>query len=151
LSSPLPARRKALEWGAAALVAAALYVTPSAAIGAILIGSVSSWILLAGGLAVLIAYASRTSSPLVVLGLLVVVAFVEYAAAFGTAMGQRCGTSTTAKGLEIAGTAALLLGLGAWGIRSRRPYALPVALVVAAAWVILIAHVVPGGSGECFN
>jgi MYXO-CTERM domain-containing protein len=102
-------------------------------------------------LAALVLYSLRFGSPLGVLLTLVLIACVELGVRFATAAAQTCGTSGTATGLEWSGAAVLLVGIGGFGAHRRRVMPLLAAVVAAGAWVALVAHVVPGGAGECFN
>jgi hypothetical protein len=100
---------------------------------------------------VLVLYARHTGSALRVLGIVVLLLFVELCALFGAAVGDRCGDSRLAGGFELAGAIAILVTLGTWGVHRRRIWPLPVAIVAAAIWVVVIAHVIPGGAGGCFE
>jgi hypothetical protein len=131
-------------------VAAALYVLPTAVLGAV---AEENWSrpLLAATLLVLGVYAYRTGSALVVLGFTVGLGVLEYAALFATALGERCGDSHTAGTVEAAGVAVIALALGAVGVRRRRLWLLPLAVVVAGVWIVAVAHLITGGAGDCFE
>jgi hypothetical protein len=109
------------------------------------------WLLLAAATAVLVLYGRQTGAPLRVLAIVVLLGFTEFVAAVGSAIGNRCGDSRLASGLELAGTIAILLVLGAWAVRRGRIWWLPLGIVAAAVWVVVIAHVIPGGAGGCFE
>jgi hypothetical protein len=93
----------------------------------------------------------RFGSPLGVLVTLLLVAAGELVVRFATAAGNVCGDSRLADTLGWTGAFAILLGVGAWSVRRRRVLPLLGALLAAGAWILLVAHVVPGGAGECFN
>jgi hypothetical protein len=145
-----PQPRTLFEWGAAALAAAALYLTPALLLGVI---AGLGWAIAAfvACLAVLVLYSRRFGSLLGVLVLLVTIGFVEFVARLGTAVAETCGSSGLASGLEQSGTIVLLLGIGALGAHRRRAFPFVVALIAAGVWVAVIAHVVPGGTGACFE
>lgn len=131
-------------------MAAALY-TATPALLAVLAGARGSIAVLAAALAVLVAYAVRLGSPLVVLGTALALGTVELLALFGTAVGQRCGDSALAHGLELGGAVAILAAVGVPGVRRRTLWTLPLAVAAAALWTVAVAHAVPGGAGECFE
>jgi hypothetical protein len=65
-----------------------------------------------------------------------------------------CGDGGTAASLlRWIGAAAIYLGVGAWALQRplRGLWALPLATVVAGAWLVAVAHAFPGGAGACFN
>jgi hypothetical protein len=136
----------------AALVAAALYLMPSAVL-APLTGDAGWgwWVLLASATTVLVLYGRRTGAPLRVLAIVIVLGFTEFVAAVGSAIGDRCGDSRLASDLELVGTIAILVALGAWAVRRGRIWWLPLGVVVAGVWVVAIAHLIPGGAGGCFE
>jgi hypothetical protein len=86
-----------------------------------------------------------------VLAIVVLLGVSEFIAEFGTAMGERCGDSRLAGDLELVGTIAIPLALGSWAVRRHRVWPLPVAIVAAALWAVVVAHVIPGGAGACFD
>jgi hypothetical protein len=67
--------------------------------------------------------------------------------------GDTCGDSATAGTIEAIGAIVILIGLGAVCLRRRgRLLALvPGAVPVTAVWLVVVAHLVPGGSGGCFQ
>lgn len=132
------------------MTAAALYLAPALLVG-VLSGIGWAIVSFAACLAVLVFYSFRFGSALGVLVTLVMVASVELVVRFATAAAQTCGSSGLASGLEWSGTAVLLLGIGSFGTRRRRILPLLAAIVAAGAWLTLVAHLVPGGSGECFH
>jgi hypothetical protein len=145
-----PRRRSVIAWGAAACTAAALYLTPSFLI---LLLSGEAWAIapLVVCVAVLVRYSRVFGSRLGLLLTLVLIALVEFLVQVGTAVAQTCGDSRSATILEWSGIAVLLIGIGGFGAHRRRVLPVVAALVVAGAWIALVAHLVPGGSGECFN
>ena len=104
-------------------------------------------------MAVLVVVALRLWSPLVVLG----ASLVSLAGAFAffliTASADTCGSSTSADVVSWIGGIVLALPVGAWGVRrgARVYVAIPAGWVAAALWFVLVAHVVHGGTGGCFE
>jgi hypothetical protein len=101
---------------------------------------------------VLALLAWRRWSPLVVLGV-AVTSCVGFAAFFLVAPLDSCGDSRVAGLVEEIGALAIGALLGIWGIR-RGPHALwsfLAAWVLAGGWIVLWAHLLPGGSGACFD
>jgi hypothetical protein len=147
----LPQRRAVIEWGAAALAAAALYTLPVVVLR--LEGGLGWWLQLAAVLAVLAAYAHWRASPLAVLGLAVAVAIAWAGWVFLTVSGDSCGSSHIASVIESIGEWVALIALGAAGLRRRGRSILlvPGALLVAGLWIVAVAHMVPGGTGACLN
>jgi hypothetical protein len=109
------------------------------------------WVLLAAATTVLVLYGRQTGAPLRVLAIVVVLGFTEFVVAVGSAIGDRCGDSRLATGLETAGTIAIVLALGSWAVRRGQIWWLPLGVVVAGLWIVAIAHVIPGGAGDCFE
>ena len=99
----------------------------------------------------LVLYSFRFGSAFGVLVTLVAVACLELVMRFATAAAETCGSSGLATGLEWSGTAVLLLGIGGFGAQRRRVLPFLAALVAAGGWIALVAHLVPGGAGECFH
>ena len=145
-----PQRRTLFEWGAAALAAAALYLTPDLLI---LLLSGVGWALapLVVCVAVLVRYSRVFGSQLGLLLTLVLIGLVEFVVEIGTAVAQTCGDSRSATNVEWAGVTVLLVGIGSFGAHRRRVLPVVAALVIAGLWFVLVAHVVPGGSGGCFE
>jgi hypothetical protein len=102
-------------------------------------------------LAVLVLYSLRFGSALGVLVTLVLVACLELAVRFATAAADTCGSSQSASALQWSGVAVLLVGIGGFGAHRRRILPVLAAVVVAGAWVALVAYLVPGGTGGCFE
>jgi hypothetical protein len=102
---------------------------------------------------VLVAVAVRTWSALVVLGLAILSCLCSVLFFFATAAAAPCGTSTAAVVVELGGAAPLALGLGSWGVRrgGHAFWALPVGWALAGLWIAAAAHVIPGGTGGCFD
>jgi hypothetical protein len=100
---------------------------------------------------VLVVYAQRIGAPLQVLLIVVLLGCTEFVAAVGSAIGDRCGDSRLAADIELAGVIAILLALGTRAVRRRRIWLLPLAIVGAALWAVVVAHVIPGGAGGCFE
>ena len=99
----------------------------------------------------LVPYSFRLQSRLGVLVGLVLVGFLEFVVQLATAAAKVCGDSGVADSLEWSGSAVILLALGGFGVYRRRLLPVLVALVAAGFWVAIVAHLVPGGSGECVN
>ena len=101
----------------------------------------------------LIVVAVRFWSPVVVLGAAVL--SLGGAALFTliTAAGETCGGSYLAGTVEWVGGAALAAAIGAWGVR--RGFwgygAVLAGWTVAALWFVVVAHLIPGGTGGCFE
>lgn len=95
----------------------------------------------------------RRWSPLVVLAACVASAAGTLLFSFVTALARTCGDGTAANVVEWTGAVALLLGIGAWGVRrgAAALWALPAAWLLAAGWTAVWAHLVPGGAGYCFD
>ena len=147
-----PRRRTLIEWGAAALVAAALFALPVLVLGA-LEDRGAGWLAgVAVAVVVLVVHAWRTSSLLVVLGALIGAGLATVAFYAIIILADTCG-GTAAGIVEWSGAVVIALGLGAWGVLHglRVLWATPLALVCAAAWIALVAQLVPGGAGSCVN
>jgi hypothetical protein len=100
---------------------------------------------------VLVVYGHRTGAPLRVLAIVLLLGCTEFAASIGAAIGDTCGDSRLAAGFELAGVIGIPLAFGAWAVRRRRVWLLPFAIVAAALWTVVVAHVIPGGPGGCFE
>ena len=100
---------------------------------------------------VLVRYSRAFGSPLGLLLTLVLIGLVEFLAEIGAALTSACGDSALATDLERSGAAVLLLGIGGFGAHRKRVAPIVAAVVAAGAWVAAVAHVVPGGTGPCFN
>lgn len=151
-----PSRRSELvTWGAAALIAAALYVVPYATIGSIVTGAAGRWVaILAGCVVVLVVAAIRLWSALVVLAAAVVSGIFGAIAWFVVVVSDTCGGSNAATVVEWTGAAAIALGLGAWAVHYRGGrvfWGLPLGWVLGAIWIAIVAHVIPGGAGGCIE
>jgi hypothetical protein len=148
-----PGPRTLIDWSAAALVAAALFTLPVIAVGALESGSGGWFAALAVDVVVLVVHAWHTSSPLVVLAAGVMVGIAAVALFFIVTFGEACGGATPAAFVKWAGAAVIGLGLGSWGVLHglRILWATPLALVCAGGWIVLAAHLVPGGAGSCFS
>jgi len=134
-------------------VAAALLALPYVLLQ-VLAGAGASWLAaLVVALAVLVHHAWRRSSPLVVLGAAVEVALAEVLVFVALVIGETCGSGTASAVVRWAGAAPLALGIGAWGVRGgpRLLWAPALGVVAAGAWILLVAHVVPGGAGACVD
>src|SRR5438067_3149869 len=107
-----PRRRTLIEWGAAALAAAALYLTPALLLGVL---SGIGW------------------------------AIAAFAAA------DTCGSFGLRVRARMGRRGRPARRIGGLGAHHRRVLPLLAAVVAAGAWVALVAHVVPGGAGPCFN
>src|SRR5437763_2717633 len=94
-----PRRRTLIEWGAAALAAAALYLTPALLLGVL---SGIGWAIaaFAACLVLLVLYSLRFGSPLGVLLTVVLVGALELVVRFATAAADTAGASGSASGLE---------------------------------------------------
>jgi MYXO-CTERM domain-containing protein len=101
--------------------------------------------------AVLVRYSRVFGSPLGLLLTVVLIGLVEFLADFGAAMAETCGGSGGATAVEQSGAGLLLLALGGFGAHRRRVIPIVGAIVVAALWVAVVAHLVPGGAGGCFE
>lgn len=121
----------------------------------LLLGALSgvAWTIaaLAACIVVLMPYSFRLRSPLGVLITLVLVGFVEFVVQLGAAATRACGDSGVANDLKWSGSAVILIALGGFGVYRRRLFPVLVALVAAGAWVAIVAHIVPGGTGGCFE
>jgi hypothetical protein len=149
----------ALHWGAAALAAAALITVPWLVIAAF-DGAVHGWwiAVLAVCAATLVVHvrlqpehASRAALWLVLTEATLIVGMVGLLAEkLGT---DSCGGGLAANLVEWIGGSAIYLSGGAWALQRplRGLWALPLATVVAGAWMAAAAHLVPGGAGACFN
>jgi hypothetical protein len=148
-----PRPRTLIDWSAAAFVAAALFALPVIAVGVLESGSEGWFAALAVDLVVLVMHAWRTSSPLIVLAAVVTVGIAAVALWFIVTFGEACGGATSAAVVKWVGAAAIALGLGSWGVVHglRILWATPLALVCAGGWIVLAAHLVPGGAGSCFS
>jgi hypothetical protein len=149
-----PSRRKLVDWGAAALVAAALYVFPGAILTVVTNGAHPLEVaLLVVDLVVLVAAAALRWSSLSVLAAAIISTGFALVFSFGIAAGETCGDSRAATVLGWLGAVPIGLAIGTWGARhgSRVLWAIPLGWIAAALWIIAAAHLVPGGAGECFN
>jgi hypothetical protein len=144
---------KALKWGVAALTAAALFALPVLAINALEVGTPGWYSALAVDLLVLVLHASRTSSPLVVLGTVVTVGLAGIVFFVEVLAGNTCGGSTAALVVEGIGAGLIGLGLGAWGVLHGLHilWAAPLGLICAGGWIVVAANLVPGGTALCFS
>jgi hypothetical protein len=148
----LPRPRTLRDWGAAALVAAALFTLPFLVLGALEDGG-ARWIApVTACAAVLIVHAWRQSSPLVVLGAVVGAGIGAIGFAGAVLLGDTCGGSSAAGFVKWLGALVIALWLGAVGVRGglKILWVTPLALIAAGLWVLLAAHVVPGGAAGCF-
>jgi hypothetical protein len=134
----------------AALVAATLYLTPALLVG-VLAGIGWTIAAFAACLVALMLYSFRFGSALGVLVTLVMVASIELVVRFATFAADTCGSSRLATGLEWSGSAVILVVLGGFGAYRRRVLPVLGAVIVAGVWVAIVAHVVPGGAGGCFE
>jgi hypothetical protein len=142
------------QWGAAAATAAALYALPWAILAALDTTLGGEWVTpLIVDLAALIVIAVRRWSPLVVLAVALLSIGAAIVAWFVIAAGETCGDSRAATVVEWVGAVPLALALGSWGaLRGRRALAaIPAGWLLAGVWVLVIAHVVHGGAGPCFE
>ena len=100
----------------------------------------------------LAAVAALLWSPLVVLVAAVVSAVFAAITLVGASFFDTCGSSRAATIVEVAG-GVLALAIGTWGVRRgpRVLWAIPVGWLVYGVWVVLSSHVIPGGSGGCFE
>lgn len=140
------------DWTPAVAAAAALYVFPYA-LAVAFGGGGAWWVLLAADVLALAAVAIFLWSPLVVLVAAVVSAVFYAIYLLGDGSANTCGDSRAASVVELVGTGAIVLIVGSWGVRRgpRALWAIPAGWVLAALWVALWAHVIPGGSGPCFE
>jgi hypothetical protein len=140
------------EWAPAVVTAAALYGFPWALLAVLDVGGL--WFLaLAADLLVLAAVAIFLWSPLVVLVAAVVSAVFGAIYLLAVAAADTCGDSTAATVVELTGAVAIMLTVGTWGVRRgpRALWAIPAGWALAAVWVGIWAHLIPGGSGGCFE
>jgi hypothetical protein len=141
-------------WGAAAATAAALYALPWTILATLDSTLSAAWVApLVVDLGALLVVAVRRWSPLAVLAASLLSIGGAIVAWFLVAAGETCGDSRTATVVGWVGAVPLALAVGTWGaLRGRRALAaIPAGWLVAAAWVLVIAHLVPGGSGGCFE
>jgi hypothetical protein len=140
---------------AAADVAAALafFGLPYALLWAIDGAAAWSFVPVAVDVAALIVIAWRRWSPSIVLAAAVLSCVCAVVYFFAVAAAGTCGDSTLAGAVDWIGAVAIALAVGAWGVRGgiRFVWRFPLAWLVAAMWVGAWAHVIPGGSGACFN
>jgi hypothetical protein len=134
-------------------VAAALFALPFATLGALQDGRIGWLAGIGAAAAVLVVHAWRTSSPLVVLGAVIAVGLGWVAFYAVILLGNTCGGGSASRWVEWPGALVIAFALGALGVRGglRILWVTPLALVAAAAWILLAAHVVPGGAGGCFE
>jgi hypothetical protein len=134
-------------------VAAALFALPFATLGALQDGRAGWFAGIVAAAAVLIVHAWRTSSPLVVLGALIAVGLAWIAFYAVILLGNTCGGGSPARWVEWPGALVIAFVLGALGVRGglRILWVTPLALIAAAGWILLAAHLVPGGAGGCFE
>lgn len=140
------------DWAPAFVTALALYGFPYALAAAI--GGGGGWyVLLAADVLVLAAVAVFLWSPLVVLAATVVSAIFGGIFWLIVAVGNTCGDSLAGTIVEFAGGIPIAIAVGTWGIRRgpRALWAVPVGWALAAIWIVLWAHVIPGASGGCFE
>jgi hypothetical protein len=160
LTSPHPARRRALlEWGAAAVAAAALFFVPWLIV-AVLNGDLHGrWIaVLVACAAALVLYvrlrpepASRAALWLVLTQAAVLVGLVGIV--IEIVLTDSCGAGTAVSVVRWIGAPAIYLIGGAWGLQRplRGLWALPLAAILAGGWLVLAAHIVPSDGTACFN
>jgi hypothetical protein len=142
-----------VQWSAAAVTAVALYALPWTLVFALTADVWWGFPALAVDVAALGVVAWLRWSPLVVLGAALLSLGGSIVFVFITAAGQICGDSGYADPVSWIGGVTLAVPLGALGVR-RGPWALaaiPAGWAVAGAWFVLVAHVVPGGTGGCFE
>jgi hypothetical protein len=134
-------------------VAAALFALPFATLGALQDDRLGWFAGIVASAAVLIVHAWRTSSPLVVLGAVVAVGLAWVAFYAVILLGNACGGGSAARAVEWPGALVVAFVIGAVGVRGglRILWVTPLALVAAAAWILLAAHLVPGGTGGCLE
>jgi hypothetical protein len=161
LSRQLPARRRALlEWGAAALAAAALFFLPWLIVAALNGDLHGWWIAVLGGCAAALVLhvrlrpepASRAALWLVLTEAALLVGLVGLTIELVAT--DSCGASPAVNVVRWTGAPAIYLIGGAWGLQRplRGLWALPLAALVAGGWLVAAAHLVPGGDGtSCFN
>jgi hypothetical protein len=160
LTSPPRARRRALlEWGAAALAAAALLLLPWLII-ATLNGELHDWwiAVFVGCVAALVLHvrlrpehASRAALWLVLSEAALLVGLVGVTIELVAT--DSCGAGTAVNVVRWIGAPAIYLIGGAWGLQRplRGLWALPLAAVVAGAWLVAASHLVGGDGTSCFN
>ena len=127
---------------------------------AVLGGGLQGWWIaaLVAGLAVLVLHVrlqpehpSRAALWLVLTQGAVLVGFAGVVAEIAAT--DSCGSGLAAGLVKWIGAAVIYLGAGAWALRRplRGLWGLPLAALVAGAWIVAAAHIVSGGSGACFN
>lgn len=111
------------------------------------------FVLLAADLLVLGVVAVFLWSPVVVLTAAVVSGIFFALAAIAASAAGTCGTSTASDAVELAGGAVLGITITTLGVRRgpRVLWALPAGWIAYTAWIIVVAHLVPGGAGGCFT
>jgi hypothetical protein len=64
-----------------------------------------------------------------------------------------CGSNVAARLVGWIGAAVIYLAVGAWGLQRhlRGLWALPVAAIGAGIWIVVTAHLIPGGAAGCFD
>lgn len=134
-------------------MAAALYALPVLVLGVLEDRGAGWFAVLAADLVVLVLHAWRVSSPLVVLAACLLVGVAAIAFFFIVTFGDTCGGGTGAAFAKWTGAVVIGLGLGAWGVLHglRILWVTPLGLACAGGWIVLAAHLVPGGTGGCFS
>lgn len=138
---------------AAAAVATTFLALPYATLWAF--DGANRWSYAPAGVVViaLIAVAVWLWTPLTVLaaGLLALACALLYF--FGVAIAQTCGDSNIAGVVEWTGAALIAITIATWGVLGGAKFVwrFPLAWLAAAIWVITWSHVLPGGSGYCFE
>lgn len=68
-------------------------------------------------------------------------------------LGNTCGGGSAAGYVKWVGAVAVALWLGALGVRGglKILWLTPLALIAAGLWVVVAAHVIPGGAAGCFD
>jgi hypothetical protein len=135
------------------IAALAFFGLPYALLLALDDAAVWSFVPVAVDVAALVVIAWKRWSPSIVLAAAVLSCLCAVVYFFAVAAAETCGDSTLAGAVEWIGAVVIALAVGAWGVRGgmRFVWRFPLAWLVAAVWVGTWAHVVPGGSGGCFN
>src|SRR3954453_1820741 len=138
---------------AAAVTAVAILALPWAVVFGLVGGEPWGVVPFLVDVAALAVVAWRLWSPLVVLTVCVLSLASAVVFWMITVAGGTCGGRDLAGVLEWAGGLALGLPIAIWGVRRGRWafVAVPAAWVAAACWFVLVAHLVPGGAGGCFE
>jgi hypothetical protein len=154
-----PQPRALLAWGAAALTAAALFYVPWLLV-AVLGGAIHGWwfAVLVGGLGVFVLHVRlQPEHPSRAALWLVLTQGAALIGIFGAVVEivatDSCGGSAAANAVRWSGATVIYLGASAWGLQRplRGLWAVPLAAIVAGAWLAAAAHLVSGGAGACFN